>query len=97
MSNFKRKHPIPVEGDVVEITAKKVSEKVQPLFKVGKRFIVKHVMRPDDKPTLVVIHPLRKRATLAMGSTNDGKSGVVLKRPYADMSCYDFSEEIKNL
>lgn len=40
---------------------------------------------------------LREAGVLTLGSTNDGKSGVVLKRPYADMSCYDFSEEIKNL
>lgn len=82
MSNFKRKHPIPVEGDVVEITAKKVSDRVQPLFKVGKRFIVKRVMRPDDKPTLVVIHPLRKRATLAMSS--ERYAWKILRTDYAE-------------
>lgn len=67
MSNFNRNHPLPEPGDVVEITAKKVSAKVQPLFQVGKRFIVERVLT-DVGLYLVVVHPKRKKALLYMSA-----------------------------
>lgn len=66
MSNFNRKHPLPHPGDVVEITFKKVSPKVQPLFQVGTRFTVERVLSAETRQTLVVSHPTRRKATLAM-------------------------------
>lgn len=40
---------------------------------------------------------LREAGICTMGSTNDGKAGVVLRRAYADMSNGEFLESYKRL
>lgn len=40
---------------------------------------------------------LREAGILTMGTTGDGKAGVVLKRPYADMTISEFQDTYKHL
>lgn len=64
-----KKTEIPRPGDVIEITARKVGDKVQPLMKTGHRFVVVNTETVKDangKPLTVVIvkHPTAKGRTL---------------------------------
>lgn len=65
MSNYTRKHPLAEKGQVIEITARKCTEKQQPLIQVGKAYIVEGRFQLEDGSwTFLVAHPKRKRATL---------------------------------
>lgn len=69
MSNKKKKHPIPKHGDVIEITARRCSDKQSPLVEVGKSYICKGVSTLKDGTTVVEIaHPKKKKATLRVNA-----------------------------
>ena len=69
MSNKKKNHPIPKFGEVIEITARRCSEKQSPLIEVGKSYICKGMSTLKDGTTVVEIaHPKKKKATLRVNA-----------------------------
>lgn len=69
MSNKKKKHPIPKYGDVIEITARRCSDKQSPLVEVGKSYICKGVSTLKDGTMVVEIaHPKKKKAILRVNA-----------------------------
>lgn len=69
MSNKKKKHPVPKFGEVIEITARRCSEKQSPLIEVGKSYICKGVSTLKDGTIVVEIaHPKKKKATLRVNA-----------------------------
>lgn len=63
---------------IIEITQRKCSDKVQPIFAVGERFFVCATESKDNKTTLVVQHPKRKKATLRCSSDRFAWKSVTL-------------------
>lgn len=69
MSNKKKKHPIPKYGDVIEITARRCSEKQSPLIELGKSYICKGVSTLKDGTIVVdIAHPKKKKAVLRVNA-----------------------------
>lgn len=69
MSNFKKKHPIPEQGQMVEVTARHCSDKVRTSVEVGKSYIVYGVdALADGTPVLNVHHPKKKKALLRINA-----------------------------
>lgn len=69
MSNKKKNHPIPKYGEVIEITARRCSDKQSPLVEVGKSYICKGVSNLKDGTMVVEIaHPKKKKATLRVNA-----------------------------
>lgn len=69
MSNKKKNHPIPKYGEVIEITARRCSDKQSPLVEVGKSYICKGVSTLKDGTMVVEIaHPKKKKATLRVNA-----------------------------
>ena len=68
-SRKKRNHQIPKQGEVIEITARKCSEKQSPLIEVGKSYICKGVSSLKDGTTVIeVVHPTKKKQTLRVNA-----------------------------
>lgn len=65
MGNFKKKHPMPTPGQIVEITARLCSPKQQQEMKIGRIYVVKRVASlKDGSPVLEVEHPNYKKTLL---------------------------------
>lgn len=58
-----------MQGEVIEITARKCSEKQSPLIEVGKSYICKGVSSLKDGTTVIeVAHPTKKKQTLRVNA-----------------------------
>lgn len=70
MGSFKRNHPIPKEGEIIEITKRNCTEKVQPRFKVGMRLTVVNVNTTLKGIMLLeVAHPEKKNEILHVNAS----------------------------
>lgn len=63
---------------IIEITQRKCSDKVQPIFAVGERFFVCATESEGNRTTLVVRHPKRKKSTLRCSSDRFAWKSVTL-------------------
>lgn len=69
MGSKKRNHPIPKQGEMIEITARRCSEKQSPLIEVGKSYVCKGVETLKDGTTVIeVVHPKRKKSVLRVNA-----------------------------
>lgn len=76
ITKFDSKHPIVSTGDFIEITARRCSDKVSPLTKVGERFVVlscSYMNNANKTIQVVVRHPKRKKAFAGFGCSWGGK------------------------
>lgn len=59
----KRKHPIPTNGQIIEVTTRHCTDKQQPLVKVGHAYIVQDVTTLQDGTTVLLVeHPKGRKA-----------------------------------
>lgn len=64
---------MPERGTLVEVTARRCSERTRPLVKVGERYAVAGSSRlKDGTPVLLLSHPTRKGATLRLNARRFG-------------------------
>lgn len=69
MGNFKRNHPVPKAGEIIIITARHCSEKIQPRMQVGGMFDVMSVgTTARGVMALKVRHPLKSKDTLSVNA-----------------------------
>lgn len=63
---------------IIEITQRKCSDKIQPIFAVGERFFVCATESKGNRNTLVVRHPKRKKSTIRCSSDRFSWKSITL-------------------
>lgn len=102
ITKFDSKHPIASTGDFIEITARRCSDKVSPLTKVGERFVVlscSYMNNANKTIQVVVRHPKRKKAELRINADRfDWKLITIdeLKEEYFKQEMADDTQKLIN-